>query len=78
MSQLGTEPLTERHVVFDVMTSREMSDILKRNHKTIERHAREGKMPAHFRLGRWYFLKSELDEWLKAELQSTRPPYRVN
>ena len=42
--------------------------MLGRSHKTIERYAREGAIPGHFRLRRWYFLKSELDSWLRSEL----------
>ena len=62
----------------EVLTSKEVAAILGRNHKTIERYAREGAIPAHFRLNRWFFLQSELDVWLKADVDSACQPCRVN
>jgi predicted DNA-binding transcriptional regulator AlpA len=59
------------------LTSREVGALLGRNHKTIERHAKRGDIPAHFRFSRWYFLKSELDAWLKADVDSACQPCRV-
>lgn len=52
----------------EVLTSKDVAAMLGRSHKTIERYAREGAIPGHFRLRRWYFLKSELDSWLRSEL----------
>lgn len=43
------------------------------SHKTLERHAREGTIPAHFRLNRWFFFQSELVHWLKADVDSACP-----
>jgi len=60
------------------LTSKEVGVLLDRNPKTIERHARAGRIPAHFKLSRWYFLQSELDDWLRSELQSSRQPCHVN
>lgn len=62
----------------EVLTSKDVAAMLGRNYKTIERYAREGAIPAHFRLARWYFFKSELDSWLRCEVDSTRQPCRVN
>jgi excisionase family DNA binding protein len=55
------------------LTSRDVAAMLGVGHKTIERHAREGEIPAHFRLNRWYFFQSELVRWLKAEVHSALP-----
>jgi predicted DNA-binding transcriptional regulator AlpA len=62
----------------EILTSRDLAEILGRHRKTIERHARMGTIPGHFRLGQWYFLKSEIDAWLRIELNSTGQPDRVN
>jgi excisionase family DNA binding protein len=48
------------------LTSRDVAAMLGVSHKTVERHAREGTIPGHFRLNRCLFFQSELDEWLKA------------
>ena len=60
------------------LTSRDVAAMLGVSHKTIERHAREGTIPAHFRLNRWFFFQSELDAWLKANVNSAYQPCRVN
>ena len=60
------------------LTSRDVAAMLGVSHKTIERHAKRGDIPAHFRLNRWYFFQSELDAWLKADIQSACQPCRVN
>ena len=59
------------------LTSKEVGELLGRNFKTIERHAKRGDIPAHFRLNRWYFLRSEIDSWLGGELDSSGQPCRV-
>jgi len=68
----GQQPSTR------VLTSKDVGAMLGRNPKTIERHAREGAIPAHFRLTRWYFFESEIDEWLRGDVKSTRQPDRGN
>ena len=60
------------------LSSREVAELLGCNHKTIERHAKRGNIPAHFRLGRWYFLWAEVDEWLRDDLNSNCQPCCVN
>jgi hypothetical protein len=60
------------------LTSKDVGAMLGRNAKTIERHAREGAIPAHFKLNRWYFFRAEIDEWLRCEVKSTRQPDRGN
>lgn len=47
----------------------EAATLLQIHPKTLERWAREGRVPAHD-LGRWRFRASELDEWLRSSVQS--------
>jgi excisionase family DNA binding protein len=64
------------------MTSREAAKHLKLEKanafKTVERYARDGKIPAYFRLNRWYFSREELDTWLKSGVCSASQSVRVN
>src|ERR1039458_8256793 len=46
--------------------------------KTVERYAREGKLPGYFRFNRWYFLKEELDAWIKGGVSSSGQSVRVS
>ena len=61
-----------------ILSSKDVAAMLGRNRKTIERHTRNGEIPGHFRLGRWYYFRNELDAWLKAEINSPCQPCRVN
>jgi predicted DNA-binding transcriptional regulator AlpA len=75
---IDTATRLERETPFErPLTSMEVGVLLGRNHKTIERHAKRGDIPAHFRLNRWYFLRSEIDKWLSGDLDSSRQPCRV-
>jgi hypothetical protein len=42
--------------------------------RTIKRMAGAGELPGHFRFGRWYFYVSELDSWMRTELNSVGHP----
>jgi excisionase family DNA binding protein len=53
---------------------REASEVLGVHPRTIKRMARDGKVPGHFRFGRWFFYASELDCWMRTELNSLRHP----
>jgi excisionase family DNA binding protein len=53
---------------------KEASQVLGVHPRTIKRMARDGKVPGHFRFGRWYFYASELDRWMRMELNSARHP----
>jgi excisionase family DNA binding protein len=52
------------------LTTKDVAALLQVHPKTIERHAREGSIPAHFRLNRWFFFQSELDSWLRCDVDS--------
>jgi excisionase family DNA binding protein len=56
------------------ITCGEASQVLGVHPRTIKRMARGGKVPGHFRFGRWYFYASELDGWMRMELNSARHP----
>ena len=60
------------------LDSRQAAAVLKINHKTLERYAREGRIPGYQRFSRWYFRRSELDAWLAGTLQSVSQSVRVN
>lgn len=47
-------------------------------YKTVERYARDGKLPAYFRMNRWYFSQEELDCWIKNGVSSCSQSVRVN
>lgn len=36
------------------------------SHKHLERLSRKGEVPAYKKLNRWFYLRSELDAWIKA------------
>jgi len=56
------------------ITCKEASQVLGVHPRTIKRMARDGNVPGHFRFGRWYFYASELDCWMRMELNSARHP----
>lgn len=47
------------------LTSQDVAALLHRNYKTVERAARRGELPAHKSLGRWLYLRSEIDLWIR-------------
>lgn len=62
------------------VTSDEAASFLKLNLRTVQRLAREGTIPAHPFGERnrktWRFLLSELDEWMRGKVNSSRRPCR--
>jgi excisionase family DNA binding protein len=57
-----TQPLTRA----DVLTAREVGDLLRLPPSTVYELARRGLIPAH-RVGRaWRFIRQEIQEWLIA------------
>jgi excisionase family DNA binding protein len=61
-----------------LLDSREAAALLHVHHKTLERKARGGEIPGYQIAGRWYFRASELDSWLKSQVNSTSQSVRVN
>ena len=56
------------------LTCDEASELLRVHPRTIKRMAARGEVPGHFRFGRWFFYPSELDSWMRMELNSERHP----
>lgn len=50
------------------------AEFLGAHPRTIKRMAAVGELPGHFRFGRWYFYVSELDSWMRTELNSVSHP----
>jgi excisionase family DNA binding protein len=64
----------KRSVVERPLTCEEAAAFVRVHPRTVKRMARAGKVPGHFRFGRWYFYASELDCWMRMELHSVRHP----
>ena len=64
----------KRSVVERPLTCEEAAAFVRVHPRTVKRMARAGKVPGHFRFGRWYFYTSELDCWMRMELHSARHP----
>ena len=61
------------------LDSRQAAAVLKiKTHKTVERYARQGRIPGYQRFSKWYFRRSELDAWLASTLESVSQSVRVN
>jgi excisionase family DNA binding protein len=73
-SVVNTEKGNEPTGIERPITCKEASQVLGVHPRTIKRMARDGKVPGHFRFGRWYFYASELDCWMRMELNSARHP----
>lgn len=58
------------------LTCDEAGELVRAHPKTVKRMARSGRLPGHFRFGRWFFYASELDRWMRAELHSSHRPCR--
>ena len=54
------------------LTCEEAACFIRVHPKTIKRMARRGELPGHFRFGRWYFYSTELDSWMRREVDSSR------
>ena len=61
-----------------LLDSREAAALLLMHHKTLERKARKGEVPGYQIAGRWCFRVSELDRWLKGQVNSSSQSRRVN
>jgi len=61
----------------EILTATNVAKLLHLNLKTIQKMAREGKIPA-FRVGRqWRFRKAAIDEWIdKCEKQVSNSRHR--
>lgn len=53
------------------LTCDEAGQLLRVHPRTIKRMAARGEVPGHFRFGRWFFYPSELDSWMRMEVNSS-------
>jgi excisionase family DNA binding protein len=53
------------------LTCDEAAELVRVHPRTIKRMARDRRLPGHFRFGRWFFYASELDGWMRTDLQSS-------
>jgi len=65
-SESSATPFVERP-----MTCDEAGQLLRVHPRTIKRMAARGEIPGHFRFGRWFFYSSELDSWMRIEVNSS-------
>jgi len=70
----GSETSSRPFGVERPLTCDEASQLLRVHPRTIKRMAARGEVPGHFRFGRWFFYPSELDSWMRMELNSIRHP----
>jgi excisionase family DNA binding protein len=62
------------HPIERPFTCEEAGELLRVHPRTIKRMAGRGELPGHFRFGRWFFYPSELDSWMRMELNSESHP----
>ena len=77
-SVLSTVAATAIHFE-PLLDSKAAASLLGIHRKTLEKYAREGRVPAH-RFGNKFlrFRASELDEWVRSTLNSASQSVRVN
>lgn len=57
---------------------REAAQRVHCHEKTLQRYARQARVPAYWIHSRWYFRVSELDSWVRSQVNSERHQCRVN
>ncbi len=56
----------------EILTIREVSELLKINEKTAYKLAAEGKIPGFKVGGSWRFTRDEIDRWIERQLEDRR------
>lgn len=74
----GSSPLNSAlHEIERLLTTKEVSEILKVHPKVLERMAKRGEVPA-LKVGKfWRYRATALDAWINSRLQSERQPCRM-
>lgn len=57
----------------DILTLEEVAAYLKAGKRTVYRLAANGEIPAFKLGGTWRFRRSELDQWIAASINKTKP-----
>ncbi len=60
----------------DILTLDEVAAYLKAGKRTVYRLAASGEIPAFKLGGTWRFRRSELDQWIAASINETKPKGR--
>lgn len=60
----------------DILTLDEVAAYLKAGKRTVYRLAASGEIPAFKLGGTWRFRRSELDQWIAASINKTKPKGR--
>ncbi len=73
-------PLSQSDTQFEqLLRSEEAAKLLGDIHvKTLQRYARQGRVPGYRIGGHWYFRASGLDAWLRSRINSSCHPCRLN
>jgi excisionase family DNA binding protein len=60
-----------------LLNSEEAAALLGNLHvKTLQKYARLGSVPSYRIGGHWYFRASELDDWVRSQINSSCRPFR--
>ena len=66
------------HAFEPLISSLDAAKLLGNIHvKTLQRYARRGNLPGYQIGGHWYFRASDLDSWLRTQLNSSCHPCRL-
>ncbi len=60
-----SETQQKEEVIEQPINVQAAANFLELDIQTVYRMLRQNKVPAHKRVGKWYFFKSELNEWIK-------------
>lgn len=73
-----TSSPSSTHVFEPLIASPDAAKLLGNIHvKTLQRYARRGNVPGYQIGGHWYFRTSELDSWLRSQINSSCHPCRL-
>ena len=56
----------------EILTIRQVAELLKINEKTTYKHASEGKIPGFKVGGSWRFRRSDLDRWIDEQCAASK------
>jgi len=75
----GTSSRSSAHPFEPLIASPAAARLLGNIHvKTLQRYARRGSLPGYQIGGHWYFRVSELDSWLRSQINSSCHPCRLS
>lgn len=49
------------------VSDKQVAEFLNVHPKTVQRKARAGEIPGYRKLDKWFFLMSEIQQWMKGE-----------